>query len=65
LPGRPRRFEVDLESGTLEKIQPALIRRRAQDPLQDHSDSIRALLGDSLEHLAIILAINPEFRACF
>jgi hypothetical protein len=46
LPGRPGRFEVDLEPSTLEKIRPALISRRAQNPLQDHSDSIRALLGD-------------------
>jgi hypothetical protein len=28
--------------------------------LQDHGDSIRALLGDGLEHLAIVFAvINP------
>jgi hypothetical protein len=58
-----RRFDVDLEAGTLEKIRPALIRRRAQDPLQDHGDSIRALLGDGLEHLAIVLAVELRHRS--
>jgi hypothetical protein len=59
LPGRPGRFDVDLESGTLEKIRPALISRRAQGTLQDHGDSIRALLGDGLVQLAIVLAVTP------
>jgi hypothetical protein len=49
LRSRPGRFDVDLEPGTLEKIRPALISRRAQDPLQDHGDVARAMLGDGLD----------------
>jgi hypothetical protein len=59
---RPGCLEVDLEPGTLEKIRTALISRRAQNPLQDHSDIARAMLGDGLEHLAIVLAV--ELRQC-
>ena len=62
LPGRPGRFDVDLEPGTLEHKRPALGGRRAQNPLQDHGDVARAMLGDVLEHLSIVLAV--ELREC-
>jgi hypothetical protein len=62
LRSRPGRLDVDLEPSTLEKIRPALISRRAQNPLQDHGDSIRALLGDGLEHLAVVFAVELRQR---
>ena len=60
----PGRLEVDLEPGTLEKIRPALISRRAQDPLQDHSDSIRPsrlpkLDGRAEAHLVALACSKP------
>src|SRR5512135_2989033 len=41
-------FDVDLEASPFERKRPTLISRRAQNPLQDHSDVSRAMLGDGL-----------------
>ena len=62
LPGRPRRLDVDLEPGTLEHKRPVLGSRRAQNPLQDHGHVVRAMLGDGLEQLSLVLAV--ELREC-
>ena len=62
LPGRPGRFDVDLEPGTLKHKRPALGGRRTQNPLQNHGDVVRALLGDGLEQLSIVLTV--ELREC-
>ena len=56
--GRSGRLDVDLEAGPLEHERPTRGGWRPQYPLQDDRDIRRALFGDLLEHLAIVLAVD-------